>query len=370
MSSRSSILASIIIVVVVFSAVGGFIFMTNPYVPAKIGVVVTEPGFGDLSMADQVQTGLRELGGDIVVDYEYFIAEDITEAGTILEELSVSGEFDLIVVIGGELAGELAAVASNHPTQKFALIGGEVVADNVYSTSFRQHEAAFLAGVLAALASIGDENRTGTNIVGIIGSVESDPTVAALIAGFKQGVIYANESMDLGVNITLLPEQYIGSYNDSAQAELLASSMWHPMSGNASIIFAPVRSSMLGIRSAMLIANSTYYNHTDRQPLVIAAEGDQDYLGLPDINTRTGHSWVVTSVVPRSDLAVYRVINATLWDKFEGATLVYDLANDGVDLTHSEFISYEWVPMALFNELIDIRAAINNGTIAVSESYP
>ncbi len=50
--------------------------MTNPYVPAKISIVVTEPGFGDLSMADQVLTGLEELGGDIVVDIEYFTATD------------------------------------------------------------------------------------------------------------------------------------------------------------------------------------------------------------------------------------------------------------------------------------------------------
>ena len=62
--------------------------MTNPYVPAKIAVVMTEPGFGDNSMADQVDTGLRELGGDAVVDYDDFIAQDEAEAQTILETVS------------------------------------------------------------------------------------------------------------------------------------------------------------------------------------------------------------------------------------------------------------------------------------------
>jgi basic membrane protein A len=370
LSSRSSIIASIIIVIVVFGAVGGFIFMTNPYVPAKIGVVVTEPGFGDLSMADQVDTGLRELAGDIVVDYEYFTAAGITEAGTILEELSVSGEYNLIVVIGAELAGELEVVASNHLNQKYACIGGAVNAPNVFSATFKQYEAAYLAGVLAALASIGDENRTGTGIIGIIGSVDVDPTVSSLIAGFKQGVVYVNDSADYDVNVTLLPVEYVGSYNDSIEAELIASNMWHPNGGNATIIFAPVRASILGIREAMLVANATYYNGTDRQPLAIAAEGNQDYLGLPDINTRSGNSWIVTSVVPRSDLAVYSVINSTLWDEFQGITLDYNLANGGVNITYSEFINYEWVPHALWNDLIDIRAMINNGTIVVSESYP
>ena len=376
LSSRSSIIASIIIVVVVFSAVGGFIFMTNPYVPAKIGVVVTEPGYGDLSMADQVLTGLRELGGDMVVDYEYHTAADIAEAGTIITEMSVAGDYDLIVVIGGELAGELSSIASGYPNQKYACIGGEVDADNVYSATFEQHEGAFLAGVLAALSSLGDENRTGTGVVGIIASVAADPTVAALIAGFKQGFDYANNTLNL--TVTLLPEVYVNSYNDSDTARDLAIAMFNPTNpnGDATVIFAPVRASMGGIRNAMLYANASWFGGNSREPLVIAAEGDQDYLGLPNTETRSGSSWIITSVVPRSDHAVYRVINSTLWDNFQGETLVYnlgsagnDLETPGVTLTHSDFINYEWTPRALYTILDSIRQEIISGTIIVEETY-
>ena len=204
MGSRSSVIASIIIVAVVFSAVGGFIFMTNPYVPAKIAIVVTEPGFGDHSMADQVFAGLEEIGNDFVVDYDPFPVEDAIDAGTIIEQLSAAHKYDLIVVIGQDLASELASVASSYPNQKYALIGGEVVgANNVFSATFEVQEGAFLAGVLAALTSVGDENRTGTGVVGIIGSVEGDPTLSALIAGFRQGLDYANDT--LNVTTTLLP---------------------------------------------------------------------------------------------------------------------------------------------------------------------
>ncbi|MHA1576465.1 MAG: BMP family ABC transporter substrate-binding protein, partial [Candidatus Thorarchaeota archaeon] len=325
MSSRSSIIGSIIIVVLVFSAVGSYIFITNPYVPAKIAVVVSEPGFGDLTMADQVLTGLEELGGDMVVNYQFFTAADIDEAQTILEEQSALGEYLLIVVIGGELGEILTTAAATYPNQKYAFIGGEVIADNVFSTTFQQHEAAFLAGVLAAFASIGDENRTGTGIVGIIASVEADPTIAGMIAGFKQGFDYANNTLNL--TVTLLPEVYVDSYNDSAEAESLATQMFD--SDDATILFTPVRASMPGIRNAMLIANATW--NSTRQPLVIAAEGDQDYYGLPNTQTRSGSSWIITSVVPRSDHAVYRVVNSTLWNEFEGATLVYDLEKAGDD---------------------------------------
>ncbi|TFG27885.1 BMP family ABC transporter substrate-binding protein [Candidatus Thorarchaeota archaeon] len=379
MSSRSSILASVIIVVVVFSAVGGFIFMTNPYVPAKIAVVVSEPGFGDLSMADQVLAGLEALGGDIIVDYQYFTAADQAAAQTILETNSASTEFDLIVVIGGELADELQTVAANHLNQKYAFIGGEVVANNVYSATFIQSEGAFLAGALAALTCVGDVNRTGTSIAGIVASVATDPVVISLIAGFKQGFEHANTTYNL--NVTLLPEVYVGSYNDTAEAESLALDMYDPDLGNASIIFAPVRASMQGIRNAMIQANATWYNNTLRRPLAIAAEGDQDYYGLPNIETNVGSSWIITSVVPRSDLAVYDVINATLWNEFEGATLAYDLDNDlydpeleefvaGVALTRSESINFQWVPLRFFDAIDDMRLGILNGTITVSETYP
>jgi len=353
--------------------------MTNPYVPARIAVVTTEPGFGDHSMADQVLAGLNELASDIVVDYEYFIATDQSNAQSILETNSTSGVYDLIVVIGGELHDELQAVAANHLTQKYAFIGGEVIAENVYSATFQEGEGAFLAGALAALASVGDENRTGTSIVGIIGSVEADPVVASLVAGFKQGVEYANTTYNL--TITLLPEEYVNSYNDSDTAETLALDMFDPSEGNATILFTPVRASMQGIRAAMLFTNQTWYVNTTRQPLVIAAEGNQDYLGLPDINTRAGSSWIITSVVPRSDLAVYDVINATLWDEFEGVALTYDLKDDvydpnvedfvpGVALTRSDFINYEWVPQALWNIIDGIRLDIIDGIITVSATYP
>ena len=58
MSSRPGLLPSLIIVLVVFGAMGGFLFLFYRYDPPKIAVVVMAPGFGDLSMADQAGEGL------------------------------------------------------------------------------------------------------------------------------------------------------------------------------------------------------------------------------------------------------------------------------------------------------------------------
>jgi len=324
-------------------------------------------------MADQVDLGLHELSGDVVVSIEYRVAENQGDAQTVLEELASSGIYELIIVVGEDLADEVQAVASNHLAQRFAFIGGSVAASNVISTTFSQHEAAFLAGALAAYMSSGNTNRS--SIVGIIASVASNPTIQHLIAGFKQGLIYANTTANL--NVTLLPDQFVGSYNNSATASTLAYQMFNPYnpSGNATVIFAPVRASIVGIREAMVQANETWFHDIGgREPFIIAAEGDQDFMGLPDINTRSGYSWVLTSVVPRSDLAVYRIINATMWDDFAPlqaqSPLLYDLANGGVNLTSFQFVNEGWTPRSLRVIIGDYRTMILNGSIVVQETWP
>ncbi|MHA2360075.1 MAG: BMP family ABC transporter substrate-binding protein, partial [Candidatus Thorarchaeota archaeon] len=245
--------------------------------------------------------------------------------------------------------------------------------DNVVSATFDQHEAAFLTGSMAAFLATGNVNRSG--IVGILGSVEGDPIVEGLIAGFLHGLDHANTTYNLGVR--LLPTDYVDSYNDSETARVKAYGMFSPITGNATVIFAPVRASIMGVRTAMDQANSTYFHDiTGREPFVIAAEGNQDYLGNPNIDIRSGPSWIVTSIVPRTDLAVARLINATLWFDFpSGQSFLYNLSlvNDedrGVDISPLEFRSSEWVTDFMLNVTTDYRTAIVNGSIVVDSTLP
>jgi len=372
LNSRSSILASVIIVVLVFSGVGSYVFLTNQYVPPDVAVVTLEPGFGDLSMADQVDLGLHELAGDLVVNYEYRTAANQGDAQIILEELATSGIYELIIAIGEDLADVIEAIAPTYLTQRFAIIGGSVIANNVISTTFSQYEAAFLAGALAAFVSTGNVNRS--RIVGIIGSVQTSPTVQQLIAGFKQGLVYANTTNNL--NVTLLPDRYVGSYNDSEEASELAYTMFNPnnSNGNATVIFTAVRASIPGIREAMVQANTSWFSDIrGREPFIITSEGNQDFMGLPDINIRYGYSWVLTSVVPRSDLAVYRIINATMWDDFPTlqaeSPFIYNLANGGVNIT-SGFRNEAWVSNTILVTINEYRTMILNGTIVVQDTWP
>ncbi len=357
MSSRTSIITSVIIVVIVFGSVGGILLLTNPYEPSRVAVVVMEPGFGDLSYADQLYKGLMELSGDISVQYIFpDYPSTAAEAQSTLEQLAASGQYVLIIAVGFQMVSSVSAIANEYPNQQFAIIDGYVDAPNVVSTTFKVEQASFLAGVLAAFVA---NNETGR--IGIMGSIETDPDVADMIDGFIQGVKEANATHNL--NVELLDPLYIGSYNNTELATTYTTSLF--ISQQASIIFAPVRASMKGVRIGMDIANRTFLYLQDRKPLVIAAGGDQDYLGNPDPAIAVGPSWIPISVVPHTDIAAYQILNATLWGDFPGGEhYVYDLANGGVNITDFTF-SNTYISPEIRNIVWSYYDDIVNGVITV-----
>lgn len=360
MSSRSSLLSSVVIVLVIFGSVGALLFITNPYEPPTIAVVVMDPGFGDLSLVDQANIGMQNLTGDVSVQYYVPTPYPQTgpEAETLLRSLAAQGQYDLIVAIGPKLMQALQNAAEAYPSQKFAMIGGFVNLANVASASFAVEQASFLAGVLAAFLSI-QENYTGN--VGIIASVNDDPLVTSLINGFVQGVEHANTTHLL--NVTLLPTQFIGSYNNTDDAQSTTYNMF--TTGQASVIFAPVRASITGVRLGMFQANSTLYL-LHRMPLVIGAEADQDYLGCSDTDHPTDPSWIATSVVPRADLAIYQIANLTMWNLFPGGqNLEYNLANGGANITRLQY-STTYISHSIRLIIADYKDSIVEGTIVVT----
>jgi basic membrane lipoprotein Med (substrate-binding protein (PBP1-ABC) superfamily) len=360
-SSRSGTLASIVIVVIVFGSVGGILFLTNQYDPSSIAVVAMNPGFGDMARADQVREGLTE---NILVQYYFPDPPDTeAEAEALMESLAASGDYLLIIIVGHELQDELQRAADKYPNQKFAMIGGLVNLDNVASATFDIQEAAFLAGIIAALIA-DDDPYNGT--IGILASVPDDYDVIRMIAGFEQGVDTAIQ--DYGLNVEVLTPRYVGSYNDSATAETMTSTLF--ITDFCSIIFAPVRASIVGVRAGMLAANDTFYDLslTNRMPLVIGAEMNLDYYGNRNPLVRSGPSWIVTSVVPRYDTSVINIVNATLWNMFPGGiTENYNLANQGVNITDFEF-STTIVDDSYIDAAWEYAARIINGTIMVNDS--
>lgn len=355
--------SSLVIVIVIFGSVGAYLYVSNQYRPPQIAIVILDPGFGDLSMADQAHIGMNQISANFTVQYVIPTPYPKTavEAETLMRSLASSGQYDLIVVIGQKLESALNSTAATYPHQKFAMIDGYVDLPNVASGSFASEQAAFLTGVLAAFLST-QANYTG--LVGILASMSDDPAVTSLINGFVEGLIAANTTYVL--NVTLLPTQYVGSYDNSSAA---GNKTFHMFTADGvSVLFAPVRASIVGVRNGMLLANETklYFKH--RMPLVIAAEGNLDYYGCASILVPIAPSWIVTSIVPHTERAIFTIVNATLWNAFPAPPynrFQYDLANGGANVTAFSYSS-TYISAYIFNIIRGYRDAIVNGTITVT----
>ncbi len=364
MSSRVSLLTSLVIVIIVFGTVGGILLISSPFEPNSVVLVGLAPGRGDLSLTDQAWEGMLEIAGDIALDIEVpdEFPENITAAHDLLEGYAATGRYELIIVLGRGLVPTLEEVAEDFPDQRFALVGGQSHADNIVSATFAIEEAAFLGGVLAAFLAADDEDRKN---IGIVQAFDNDPDISAMVDGFLMGVDVANSTF--GLNVSLIDIWTINSNNNSA---LVRSRVYSAFTTHqASILFTPVRASMPGVRLGMEDANITLY-WQDRMPLVIAADMNLDYLGLPNPEITFGRSWIATSVMTRNDLVIYDFINMTLWDEFPGGVHFhygldpseYGLETAYVNVTDWEF-SNTYISGAWVNTTKDYQAAIINGTI-------
>jgi basic membrane protein A len=365
-SSRSGLIPSIVIVVIVFASVGGWLFLTNPYEPSRIAMVVMEPGLGDLSFTDQAYEGIEEVRGYVAVSHHIEIVESTTEGQTALNDLAQQGIYQLIIALGQDLTAALENAATNNPNQYFALIGGNLDLANVASAIFEPEEGAYLAGIIAAFLAVDDSIRRVNldPIVGIIASVESDPTVQDLVSGFIQGLTAANERYNL--NVTLLSTEFLGGYNKTQAAESASYSMY--VDDGATVIFAPVRAAIVGIRNGAILANASEDGNFDlrRKPLIIAAEGNLDYYGCANPEMPIAPSWIATSVILRTDLPVFSITNKTLWNEFpSNELLTYNLMNNGVNITNFEYSS-TYIPDEAYSAFRYYHDSILNGTISIT----
>lgn len=370
MSSRSNIVISLIVIGIIFGGVGVMIMVAAPYQPSVVGVVLMAPGFGDKSMADTIEAGLHLLQSDSSVEYAFPdpLPTNVAGAQEWLTTFAKRGDIDLVIAVGSDLTSAVSNVAQLYPDKKFALIGGSVPLNNVASAEFESQEAAFLGGVVAAFVAnsqpyYGTAKHTGE--IGILAAMQ-DREITTMVNGFIQGVEAANETYNL--NVTLKDPVFLDSWNTS-EAQSKTYNMF--VNESMSIIFAPVRASIWAVRAGMLQAKAVFnFTQRNRMPLVIAAEGNLDYYGTANPEIPVAPSWITTSVWDRTDLAVYRVINLTLWDQFPGGEYVdYNLTNGGVNITDFLYSS-TYIPLSLNNAIDTYTQLISNGTLFVDPDAP
>lgn len=181
---------------------------------------------GDKSFFDSANAGMKlveeELGCETKVIEMGF---DNTVWETTLYEVS-DQDWDIIVVGTYQMQEVLEKVALEYPDKKYIIFDSTVSYDkadysNVYSISFKQNEASYLAGALAAMLAADDSLplSNGKKIISVVAAMDI-PVLNDFIVGYIQGAVDTEPDTKVAIS-------YIGDFNDTAKAKDLAKAQFN-----------------------------------------------------------------------------------------------------------------------------------------------
>lgn len=189
---------------------------------------------------------------------------------------------DVVILNGGDFSGLIGPVAEKYPNVIFVMLDGfSSKARNTYTINFRDEEAGFLAGALAAIvAKRPDIDRIDpeSGKIGLILGAKTAP-----IDKFRVGYIAGAWYIDKKLKVVL---DYVGNFNDTAKAREIALRM---RGENVRIIFAAAGKAGLG---------------------AIAAAKDNGYwmLGVDVAQEAKYPDAVLSSIVKRSGHVILKII--------------------------------------------------------------
>jgi len=212
--------------------------------------------------------------------------------------------FEIIITVGFLLADDTKAAAIANPDKWFigvdAFFEDEGIA-NLVGLQFREDQAGFLAGAMAALMS-----ETGT-VAGVYGI--DIPPVVRFRNGFEQGAMYVNPDIEA-----------LGVYIPDFQAPDLGSAAAEQFIGEgADVIFGaggPTGSG--GILQA-----------AQQDVMVIGVDQDEYFTTFGEGET-PGSEFLITSAIKRVDNGVYDMIEAAIEGEFPGPIYVLSVENEGI----------------------------------------
>lgn len=181
---------------------------------------------GDKSFFDSANAGMKlihdELGCETNVIEMGF---DNTVWETTLYEVS-DQDWDIIIVGTYQMQEVLEKVALEYPDKKYIIFDSTVSYDkadysNVYSISFKQNEASYLAGALAAMIAADDSLplSNGQKMISVVAAMDI-PVLNDFIVGYIQGATDVEPDTKVAVS-------YIGDFNDTAKAKDLAKAQFN-----------------------------------------------------------------------------------------------------------------------------------------------
>jgi basic membrane protein A len=303
----------------------------------KVAMITSEGGLGDQSFNDSGNSGLKKAKKNFGIETKVVEPSDVSEGETYLSQLAESG-MDLVITLDLGHKDTLEKVAKKYPDTQFAIFNTVAKGKNISSVMFKEQEASYLAGVLAAqvtkdttLKQINDQN-----VISFIGGIDS-PGINIFLSGFTSGA----QSIDKNIKVL---SGYTNSFADPAKGKELALAQ---INQGSDVIFQAAGATGDGIIQ------------TVKQKNVFGIGVDSDQDGLAKGN-------VLTSVMKRVDNAVYQLIQQGMKNgKYDGE-LELGLKEDGMVLSPMKYTK-DMIKPEYLDKVEKAKQQIIDGKVVVED---
>lgn len=305
----------------------------------KVGLVTDLGKVNDGTFNEFAHKGADRAAKELGLNYKYIetIAQADYESNI---KTFINEKFDVIVTVGFLIADATLADARANPDitfigidQTYTLTGTETVPANLVSIQFREDQAGFLAGALAAMMS-----KSGT--VGIVAGMEIPP-VKRFKNGFDNGAKYVRPDVNL-------LGTYVPTFTDPAQGASTAEQM---IGDGADVVFGA--GGPTGTGAIKAAAGKGAY--------VIGVDQDEFFTTFGNGST-PGADKLLSSAQKRVDVGVYDQIKAVVEGTFKGGYVLYEAKNNGIGLADFH-LAASAVPDAVKQRLTTILAKLADGSL-------
>lgn len=316
-----------------------------PKSDVKAAMVTDVGGLGDKSFNDQAYAGLERAQKELGVEIKALESNEIADYRPNIDQLASAG-YNAIFTVGFLMTDTTTETAMEYPDVNFGGIDQFFPApsSNAAGLLFKEHEAAYLAGVVAGLATKDmalDDRINDKNTIGFIGGMDIPP-----VEKFEVGFIAGAKSVNPDVEVISL---YAGSFDDQAKGKELALS---EIEKGADVVFAAAGLTGLGSITAC----------QEKGALFIGVDADQ-YETVPGSG-----DVMLTSAVKRVDNAVFETIKQIVDGVFAGGVnMEFGLAEEGVGIApYHDFESK--VSQDIKDAVEAARNAVLDGSVTVPAS--
>jgi basic membrane protein A and related proteins len=304
-------------------------------------------GLGDKSFNDLAAAGLAKAKTDLGVDYKVLESKEAADYEPNLTQLANAG-YNPIFAVGFLMQDTVSKVSTATPDVTFGGIDEffDPTIANVVGLNFKEQEAAYLAGYLAATLTTMptvDPRINDKPLIGFVGGMPI-PAVNRFQAGYIAGAKAANPAVEVKSIFT-------GSFTDQQKGLEAGKAL---IEQGCDIVFAAAGETGLGTAKACQEGNA----------LFIGVDADQ-FQTIPGIGDT-----IITSAVKRVDTAVFDAIKKAKEGTLKGGqNAVYGLKEDGVGLAPY----HDWdskIPADVKSKVDAAKQAVIDGTVTVPETAP